>query len=411
MPSTSHFRMRARTLIAFVGTIAVISLLRTDSHAADAEIERIVAAIEDYSRQINTLQGTYDLTMTSHLDESKLGPRGLVRRDMRDVVQFSADVRDGRIAIEKTSWFRYPDVSPDLWELRSKSGFDGTRSYDLSFTSKEAPFKELGPDPDVPFRMAFVGTNPTFGGLHLLDWTGLRVPPMFPSKNLAGLCRTARLSLGTGQTIAGQLMPQLILEDGVYALEVTVDPNYGYIPRAIRVLGISKDLKDPAKRPARTTMEVLEYMEVKDSSSGGRVWFPLRGTGKSLMDYEFLVREMVLNPSLEPSTFQVDVDSLPPGVLVEGDGPNRYYTGDAKELWEFRKKKYSDRSQRIEEILKAKRGASAISSAAAAPLSPVPSSSTNVRVAPSSPHWIFWLIGVCSIGTLACGLYLMSKRR
>jgi hypothetical protein len=237
---------------------------------------------------------------------------------------------------------------------------------------------------------------------------------MFPSTNLAGLCRTARLSLGPGRTIGGQRMPQLILEDGVHALEVTVDPNYGYIPRAIRVLGTSKDpakRKDPANRPVGSAVEVQEYMEIKEAGGDGRVWFPLRGTGKSLMDYEFVVREMVLNPSLEPSTFQIDVASLPPGVLVDGDGPNRYYTGDAKELWEFRQKKYNERSKRIEEILQAKRGALATSSAVAGPLSPVPSPSTNVRVTPSSPHWIFWLIGICSVGTLVCGLYLISKRR
>jgi len=131
--------------------VVVVAGVRPASGADKMDLATIRAAVSFYADSVKTLEGRYEDRSTYR--PKKRSPNDIYFDDERRVIDFAADVPHGRWSTDTTKSFFIERLSPDRFESRDVSMFDGQQSYQLSYTLAKAPFIELGPPPGVPDQL------------------------------------------------------------------------------------------------------------------------------------------------------------------------------------------------------------------------------------------------------------------
>ncbi|MBT6154853.1 MAG: hypothetical protein HOL01_05795 [Planctomycetaceae bacterium] len=384
--------MRATHALLFV-SVVVVAGVRPAAAADKMDLATIRTAVSFYTDSVKTLEGRYHDRST--YQPKKRSPSTVYFEDERRVIDFAADVPNGRWSTDTSKSFSIERLSPDRFESRDVSMFDGQESYQLSYTLAKAPFIEFGPPPGVPDQLTISSGAEGESSSTPLHFAGLRL------RHSQGGMLASALQSGKGrleglEEIDGHDCYRIEVEFGSLKLIVWLDPQHDFLPRRQEYRGGGKEHD---WKMLAFLFETLEFKQFADAAHGNQRWFPqhVKTTFSTDMKHEIELIELQINPPLKITHFQVDAATLPDGVkLVNYKTPQKAtFTGGRRDLWEARQKLVDAHDERCHEVL----GESA-------------KSDDPIRANPlTSGGWLAWLVGLGSLAVLTLGIRLLMRNR
>lgn len=280
--------------------------------------------LREYAETLRTISGT-------HIVQKHVVPGATRRRNPASKEQIrlegevKIDLARGAFARREVESWVYPDVSPQPFRLRRYVTFDGRVSTSLVSTFLDCPL-ESDLERDRPYLLIRQRGSRLEVGDNISRWAGLRIHPY--GITLAEALSSQMAGYVGPVDISGVPCRKFLAEIGDVELEADLDPQLDFLPRRLELRRT-----DTPEKPYYV-LETLEYRRFPDRAGGER-YFPSHGT---LRNSEHLWTEVKLvdgrlNEELTIADFQIDEETLPPGVRIDMGGQPSRFTQDDPETF------------------------------------------------------------------------------
>jgi hypothetical protein len=224
-------------------------------------------------------------------------------------------------------------------------------------------------------------------------WRMAGLPCAGPGVSLASILNAPDAQITGERVIETARCIDVAASVGEWQIQASLDPNVSCLPRRLTTTHASNPTQPNFQQ------EILEFGQFPDPKTNEPLWFPTSGreTDLGTIHVEIRLERLSVNTPMTKADFQLDLESLPPGVRIESKSGTTY-TGGAKEQWAELDRQMDEKTELMRNLIRQSRGDSRRLAGPVAALRP------------SNVSWIAILCGVVSTLILLIGIRLNRRR-
>jgi len=313
--------------------VCLLAVATLGAEAAEPRLQEIRSALEHFTRSIERLDGRQAIVFLPRDKISRAPDEALIMEDMRIETEFKVDFIHDRTALNDNRTWYYREISPEQFSNEGLlSRFNGETSFSLHTTPGREPLPADAPAlpkflPNVPYVLVIGPRDQTKGKHCVWEFAGLPCPG--PNLTLAAIVNADDARIVQKRKVDGVDCIEIAATALEYDIVAALDPNASWLPRSYHATRKGKGFK--------YEQIVSEFQQFPVAGSDERIWFPTKGRrsidmGDMILRLDLILMDLHVNSPMVKEDFEIDIESLPPGVQVQKPGGTSH-TGGRKDLF------------------------------------------------------------------------------